>query len=81
MTKLWYNNNSPDLELNSTCWDFKHNAKGENMAKITIKPLSKNDPIFTKSFMTFSKFKNKRRNNEINNSKNKRLFIRKKKER
>ena len=28
--------------------------------------------------MTFSKFKNKRRNNEINNSKNKRLFIRKK---
>ena len=72
---------SPDLEDNSTCWDFKHNAKGENMAIITIKPLSKNDPIFTKSFMTFSKFKNKRRNNEINNSKNKRLFIRKKKER
>ena len=72
---------SPDLELNSTCLDFKYNAKGENMAIITIKPLSKNDPIFTKSFMTFSKFKNKRRNNEINNSKNKRLFIRKKKER
>ena len=23
--------NSPDLEHNSTCWDFKHNAKGENM--------------------------------------------------
>ena len=81
MTKLWYKINSPDLEINSTCWDFKHNAKGENMAKITIKPLSKNDPIFTKRFMTFSKFKNKRRNNEINNSKNKRLFIRKKKER
>ena len=81
MTKLWYKIRSPDLELNSTCWDFKHNAKGENMAKITIKPLSKNDPIFTKRFMTFSKFKNKRRNNEINNSKNKRLFIRKKKER
>ena len=20
---------SPDLENNSTCWDFKHNAKGE----------------------------------------------------
>ena len=19
---------SPDLEINSTCWDFKHNAKG-----------------------------------------------------
>ena len=81
MTKLWYKINSPDLEINSTCWDFKHNAKGENMAIITIKPFSKNDPIFTKSFMTFSKFKNKRRNNEINNSKNKRLFIRKKKER
>ena len=81
MTKLWYKFISPDLELNSTCWDFKHNAKGENMAIITIKPLSKNDPIFTKSFMTFSKFKNKRRNNEINNSKNKRLFITKKKER
>ena len=81
MTKLWYKINSPDLEINSTCWDFKHNAKGENMAIITIKPLSKNDPIFTKSFMTFSKFKNKRRNNEINNSKSKRLFITKKKER
>ena len=81
MTKLWYKITSPDLELNSTCWDFKHKAKGENMAIITIKPLSKNDPIFTKSFMTFSKFKNKRRNNEINNSKNKRLFIKKKKER
>ena len=81
MTKLWYKITSPDLELNSTCWDFKHNAKGENMAKITIKPLSKNDSIFTKRFMTFSKFKNKRRNNEINNSKNKRLFIKKKKER
>jgi hypothetical protein len=51
------------------------------MAIITIKPLSKNDPIFTKRFMTFSKFKNKRRNNEINNSKNKRLFITKKKSR
>ena len=72
--------NSLNLEHNSTCWDFKHNAKGENMAIITIKPLSKNDPIFTKRFMTFSKFKNKRRNNEINNSKNKRLFITKKKE-
>ena len=81
MTKVWYKIISPDLELNSTCWDFKHNAKGENMAKITIKPLSKNDPIFTKSFMTFSKFTNKRRNNEINNSKNQRLFITKKKER
>ena len=81
MTKLWYKITSPDLELNSTCWDFKHNAKGENMAIITIKPLSKNDPIFTKRFMTFSKFKNKRRNNEINNSKNKRLFITKKKSR
>ena len=80
MTKLWYKFISPDLELNSTCWDFKHNAKGENMAIITIKPLSKNDQIFTKKFMTFSKFKNKRRNNEINNSKNKRLFITKKKE-
>ncbi len=22
---------SPDLELNSTCWDFKQNAKGGNM--------------------------------------------------
>ena len=51
------------------------------MAKITIKPLSKNDPIFTKRFMTFSKFKNKRRDNEINNSENQRLFITKKKER
>ena len=71
---------SPDLELNSTCWAFKHNAKGENVAIITIKPLSKNDPIFTKRFMTFSKFKNKRRNNEINISKNKSLFITKKKE-
>ena len=81
MTKLWYKINSPDLELNSTCWDFKHNAKGENMAIITIKPLNKNDPIFTKRFMTFSNIKNKRRNNEINNSKNKRLFIKKKKER
>ena len=29
------------------------------MAKITIKPLSKNDLIFTKSFMTFSKLKTK----------------------
>ena len=79
MTKLWYKINSPDLEINSTCLDFKHNAKGENMAIITIKPLSKNDPIFTKKFMTFSKFKNKRRNNEINKSKSKRLFITKKK--
>ena len=34
------------------------------MAKITIKPLSKNDPIFTKSFMTFSKYTNKRRKYE-----------------
>ena len=51
------------------------------MAIITIKPLSKNDPIFTKSFMTFSKFKNKRRDNEINNSENQGLFITKKKER
>jgi len=51
------------------------------MAIITIKVLSKNDPIFTERFMTFSKLKNKRRNNEINNSKNKRLFIKKKKER
>ena len=34
------------------------------MAKIPIKPLSKNDLIFTKSFMTFSKSTNKRRNNE-----------------
>ena len=50
------------------------------MAKITLKPLSKNDPIFTKSFMTFSKFTNKRRKNEINNSKNKRLCNTKKKE-
>ncbi len=49
------------------------------MAIITIKPLNKNDPIFTKRFMTFSNIKNKRRNNEINNSKNKRLFITKKK--
>ena len=57
------------------------NAKGENMAKITIKPLSRNDPIFTKNFMTFSKFKNKRRKYENNNSKYKRLFIKKKKER
>ena len=81
MTKLWYNNNSPDLELNSTCLDFKHNAKGENMAKITIKPLSRNDLIFTKNFMTFSKSTNKRRNNENNNSKYKRFFITKKKER
>ena len=79
MTKLWYKFISPDLELSSTCWDFKHNAKGENMAIITIKPLNKNDPIFTKRFMTFSNIKNKRRNNEINNSKNKRLFITKKK--
>ena len=81
MTKLWYKINSPDLENNSTCWDFKNNAKGENMAIIKIKPLSKNDPIFTKKFMTFSKFKNKRRDNEINNSENQRLFITKKKER
>jgi hypothetical protein len=44
------------------------------MAKITIKPLSKNDPIFTKSFMTFSKFTNKRRKYENNNSKYKRLL-------
>ena len=51
------------------------------MAKITIKPLSKKDPIFTKSFMTFSRLKNKRRNNENNNSKYKRFFIKKKKER
>ncbi len=51
------------------------------MAIIKIKPLSKNDPIFTKKFMTFSKFKNKRRDNEINNSENQRLFITKKKER
>ena len=72
---------SPDLEHNSTCWDFKHNAKGENMAKITIKPLSKNDPIFTKKFMTFSKFINRRRKYENNNSKYKRLFITQKKER
>ena len=49
------------------------------MAKITIKPLSKNDPIFTKSFMTFSKSINKRRNNEINNSKYQRFLITKKK--
>ena len=51
------------------------------MAKITIKPLSKNDSIFTKSFMTFSRLTNKRRNNENNNSKYKRFFITKKKER
>ena len=51
------------------------------MAKITIKPLGKNDPIFTKSFMTFSKFTNKRRKYENNNSKYKRLFVKKKKER
>ncbi len=25
---LCQNRLSPDLELNSTCWDFKHNAKG-----------------------------------------------------
>ena len=70
---------SPDLELNSTCLDFKYNAKGENMAKITIKPLSKNDPIFTKSFMTFSKLTYKRRNNENNNSKYQRFLFTKKK--
>ena len=51
------------------------------MAKITIKPLSKNDPIFTKSFMTFSKYTNKRRKYENNQSKCKRLFNEKKKER
>ena len=51
------------------------------MAKITIKPLSKNYPIFTKSFMTFSKFTNKRRKYGNNNSKYKRLFVKKKKER
>ena len=51
------------------------------MAKVTIKPLSKNDPIFTKSFMTFSKSTNKRRIYENNNSKYKRFFITKKKER
>ena len=51
------------------------------MAKITIKPLSKNDPIFTKSFMTFSKITNNRRKYENNHSKYKRLFIKKKKER
>ena len=28
--------NSPDLENNSTCWDFKHNAKGENETNNTI---------------------------------------------
>ena len=50
------------------------------MAKITLKPLSKNDPIFTRSFMTFSKSTNKRRKYENNNSKYKRLFIKKKKE-
>ena len=49
------------------------------MAKITIKPLSKNDLFFTKSFMTFSKSTNKRRNNENNNSKYKKFFITKKK--
>ena len=79
MTKLWYEINSPDLEINSTCLDFKYNAKGENMAKITIKPLSKNDSIFTKSFMTFSRLTNKRRNYENNNSKYKRFLIKKKK--
>jgi len=26
--KIVYIKDSPDLELNSTCWDFKHNAKG-----------------------------------------------------
>ena len=51
------------------------------MAKITIKPLSRNDLIFTKNFMTFSKSTTKRRNNENNNSKYKRFFIKKKKER
>ena len=49
------------------------------MAKITIKPLSKNDPIFTKSFMTFSKLTYKRRNNENNNSKYQRFLFTKKK--
>ena len=24
-----YHSYSPNLENNSTCWDFKHNAKGE----------------------------------------------------
>ena len=51
------------------------------MANITLKPLSKKDPIFTRRFMTFSKFINKRRKYENNNSKYKRLFIKKKKER
>ena len=51
------------------------------MAKITPKSLSKNDPIFTKSFMTFSKYTNKRRKYENNHSKYKSLFIEKKKER
>ena len=27
--KIYYYNLSPDLENNSTCWDYKHNAKGE----------------------------------------------------
>ena len=32
------------------------------MAIITLKPLSKKDPIFKGSFMTFSKSKNRRKN-------------------
>ena len=28
---MCYTKDSPDLELNSTCWDFKQNAKGGNM--------------------------------------------------
>ena len=45
--KLWYILASPDLEINSTCWELKHNAKGGkwqqkihdigNWIRITIK--------------------------------------------
>ena len=70
---------SPDLEINSTCWDFKHNAKGGNMGKILSVSLDKlDDPIFDSPYEIFtpkrfsSKEKVKKKpNDEKLNKKNK----------
>jgi len=53
---LWYIKTSPDLELNSTCWDFKHNAKGGNMTvKLKdLKVLSPDHKIYKEPFKTYS---------------------------
>ena len=47
---------SPDLELNSTCWDFKNNAKGGNMVvKLKdLKVLPSDHKIYKEPFKTYS---------------------------